>query len=519
MNIAELLASRADAAGDCPAIVESSGTVSFAMLERWASAMAAQLAADGIAAGDRIVVLSPMSARLYALLAAIWRLGAVVVFVDPSAGRRHMTQCCAAIRPRAFVGVPQAHLLRLSTPALARLPMHFSLGQAIPFARTLRADHTSVRSTPVMALPAHAPALMTFTSGSTGEPKALTRTHGFLLDQYRAVASELALRAGDRDLATLPIFVLANLASGVTTVLAGSGRGGGPPSEATLIRRLLTTRPSRATVAPAYCDALIAAEHARPGALASIRQIYVGGAPVFPRLLRELAAVAPSAEITAVYGSSEAEPIACQRWSETTRADREAMTSGAGLLAGHPVHGLDVRIIPDASDRPLPAVTATQFDNQCLPPGTTGEIVVAGSHVLAGYADASLDRMTSVSVGGRIWHRTGDAGTFDARGRVWLAGRCASKAQDARGTLYPLAVESAALEIDGVRRCAVLAGGPGRRLVVEAVDGADFDDVERSVRRTLEWAHIDAVVFVDAIPLDRRHRSKVDYPALRRLVA
>ena len=63
------------------------------------------------------------------------------------------------------------------------------------------------------------PALVTFTSGSTGVPKAALRTHRFLLAQYRALESSIALEAGEVDLATLPVFVLANLAAGVTTVI------------------------------------------------------------------------------------------------------------------------------------------------------------------------------------------------------------------------------------------------------------------------------------------------------------
>ena len=64
-----------------------------------------------------------------------------------------------------------------------------------------------------------APALISFTSGNTGEPKAALRTHGLLLSQHRAIEQNLALVPGEVELVALPIFVLANLASRVTSII------------------------------------------------------------------------------------------------------------------------------------------------------------------------------------------------------------------------------------------------------------------------------------------------------------
>src|SRR5208282_3075209 len=88
-----------------------------------------------------------------------------------------------------------------------------------PGARRLDLRTNASSSREIAPLAAEAPALVTFTSGSTGRPKAAMRTHGFLLAQHRALEASLALQPGTRDLTTLPIFVLGNLASGVTSVL------------------------------------------------------------------------------------------------------------------------------------------------------------------------------------------------------------------------------------------------------------------------------------------------------------
>jgi acyl-CoA synthetase (AMP-forming)/AMP-acid ligase II len=436
------------------------------------------------------------------------------MFIDPGAGRRHIERCCGAVRPDAFIGVVRAHALRLTSRELRRIPRSFSLTTPLPFAQTLRARRR-VTSSPITRVDNAAPALITFTSGSTGEPKALVRTHGFLAAQHRVLASELALTERQRDLSTLPMFVLANLASGVTSIIAS---GCGRPSRvrpAELARQLAEARPTRVAASPAFVAKMLDGERHSAGLLGGLTRIDIGGAPVFPHLLRAVSAAVPHAIVGTVYGSTEAEPIARLRWADATYADCEAMTGGAGLLAGHPVSDVRVRIVQDRWGTPVTIDSEADLDRVSLPPGCTGEIVVSGPHVAERYLDGSIDSLTKFAVAGRIWHRTGDAGSLDARGRLWLAGRCSSKAVDDRGTLYPLGVECAAQEIAGVRRSALLAYEGQRVLVVEPAERSRPEDIRRIARRTLSWADLDRIVFTSAIPLDARHHAKTDYPALR----
>jgi acyl-coenzyme A synthetase/AMP-(fatty) acid ligase len=116
-----------------------------------------------------------------------------------------------------------------------------------------------------------------------------------------------------------------------------------------------------------------------------------------------------------------------------------------------------------------------------------------------------------------IWHRTGDAGYLDSVGRLWLLGRAEARITDARGTLDPFAVECAASRIEGVRRSALVHDQAKRLLVVELERSATPSGAT-SIPSNLAWAGLDDVLIVPAIPLDKRHNAKVDYPALRRLL-
>ena len=143
--------------------------------------------------------------------------------------------------------------------------------------------------------------------------------------------------------------------------------------------------------------------------------------------------------------------------------------------------------------------------------------MVAGPHVLPGYLDGIGDEETKVRVGARVWHRTGDAGYLDDRGRLWLLGRCSARIGVGVDGLYPFAVECAALAIDGVERCALVEHRGTRVLVVEPARGAPADLPARILAKAA-WARVAEVRLIAAMPLDRRHNAKIDYPALRALL-
>ncbi len=519
-TIGEILAARARSMPDAVAIAEAGRgrgrRLTFAELEAAVARAAEQLAGLGLRRGEAVLVFVPMSVDLYVALLAMFRLGVVALFLDPSAGRAHLERCCARWPPRALLAVPRAHLLRLISPALRSIPLKLAARGWVPGARrwTTGAGQGPVTAERRDAPATEDPALVTFTSGSTGTPKAAVRTQGFLVAQYRVLAPAIALQAGDVDLATLPVFTLANLASGVTTVIPSVDlRRPGAVDGAQVWADLERHEVTRVTASPAFFDRLIAHGQAAGRTLPGLRQIYTGGAPVFPRLLEALQALAPNAAVVAVYGSTEAEPIAHLEAREITPTDLHQMQTGRGLLAGTPVPEIQVRVLRDRWGEPRGKLSREEFAAERLPLGEVGEIVVAGEHVLRGYLGGVGDEETKFWVDGVVWHRTGDAGWIDAAGRLWLLGRCAAKIEDGLGRLYPFAVECVAMTLPEVRRAAVVAQ-QGRRVVVVEAPAR----VGPELQTALAWAHVAEVRVVAAIPVDARHNAKVDYPALRRML-
>ena len=511
MNPAALLAKQATERGGQIALVDSAGghdrTITFAGLHVSVENLAAQLRDSGLKAGDAVLVFHPVRIELYTVLLALFRQGITAVFIDPGQGRAFISKCCRLLPLRGFIGSPKAHWLRLLCSAVRRIPLAFAVDSPVIWSRRLLSGKRPEGSLPPAIEDGNAAALITFTSGSTGQPKGIARSHDFLMAQHRALEVCLALDPGGVDLATLPVFVLANLASGLTTVLADfpSGKPGSADGP-TVCQQMERWKVTRSAASPAFFQRLLHAGSAPP----FVRHLYTGGAPVFPSLMEKLARHFPNARIEAVYGSSEAEPIAHLAWDEIKPRDLIAMRSGYGLLAGRCVDGLDVAVVAVARGVSLGCLTRAQFAAMKLPAGDIGEIVVSGPHVVPGYLNGLGDEETKFQVEGQRWHRTGDTGFFDEDGRIWLTGRTSAiiKLEDG-AALYPFQLEAALSFFPEISACALVQNAETIILVVEQ-EGRQLPSETGSL---LERFAVQEVVFA-GIPRDKRHNAKVDYPAL-----
>ena len=514
MNIVEMFRARAAAYPDEPAIIDARGSTTFAEMETASAVIAGQLRRAGLQAGDTVLVFYPMSAELYVTLGALFRLSLVAMFLDPAAGQRHLERCCALHPPQALIASRKAHLLRFISARLRRIPRKFVLDAFVPGAKSLRTNTAPHHE--IAATNANTPALITFTSGSTGQPKATLRTHGFLQAQHRVLEKSLSLTPGEIDLTTLPIFVIANLASGVQSVIPSADlRFPGAIDPAPVVRQIGLTKTVSTAASPALLERIADYCLQHKLQLTSLQKIFAGGAPVFPCLLDKLRLVAPNAKIVGVYGSTEAEPIAEIALDEITAADREAMRNGRGLLAGRPVPEIQLRILREQGGTPITPLIQAEFEAICGATDEPGEIVVTGDHVLTGYLNEQGDEETKFKVAGNVWHRTGDAGYVDAEGRLWLLGRCAAQIVDGGGTLYPFAVECAASHHPMVKRTALVQHRERRLLAVELNQRSNNLNELRAV---LAWAEIAEICVLKTIPVDKRHNAKVDYPALSKLL-
>ncbi|HEY7797135.1 MAG TPA: AMP-binding protein [Hyphomonadaceae bacterium] len=471
MNLVEAFLRQVEARPDAIAIVTGQGrAVSYAELAKASARRAHAYECSGIVAGDVVLIARGVSVELYETLLAVFRLGAVAMFPEPAAGIRGLRLACQAVRPKAIATAGIGGIIRLLLPELQRLkPL------PDPNGMEPRRDILASQS-------GDAPALITFTSGSTGRPKGIVRSSDFLMLQHTLLEKLRQTEPEDVDLISLPVFILSNLAVGATSVIPEGKLTRPAKLKGETLRQQIDDHRVNRIVAPPAVVARIA-EDAPP--LLGIEAVFTGGGPVFPNLLRSAQRAAPKAAIHAVYGSTEAEPIAHVELKEIEAADWEAMAGGAGLLAG----------------RPIPEIEVELRDH---------EVFVAGPHVNQGYLDPADDASTKSIRDGTLWHRTGDAARLDDKGRLWLLGR---REAASRG-LFPFAVETAALSWPGVRQAALLAG-PGRAKLALSGDALDIASLQA---RAAKLGDIE-VVALKSVPMDKRHNSKADYAKLRRMLS
>ena len=518
------------------------GRLSYGALASRVAAAAEDLHARGVIPGDRVVVLVPMSPELYVVLLAVAALGAVAVFVEPASTPREIARVVRATRPKAFVGIAKAHVLRVLDRHVARVPIVVLVGPpllaraagAVALANLEKAGAGA--PLPPSAGGPNDPALLTFSSGSTGTPKGATRSNAFLAAQHGAIERLVARPDGAEDvhMSAFAIVLLSALCAGMTAVIPRMGRGGvNDVDGAALAAAIDELGVNVVSGSPAFLAPIIDAARRRRRPLSGVRRVVTGGAPVPVSLCEAVEGVLPGGELLVVYGSTEAEPIATIEAASVRAHTAESTRAGAGLCVGTPDPHIELKLMQPA-DGPLQVgpggIAALEVAD-----GEVGEVTVTGDHVNKRYYrnDAAERATKIVDEQGRVWHRTGDAAYRDIHGRLWIVGRTGDIVTDGERTYHPAAVEAAAQVLSFVDRAALIQSDAGEVvLVVQPVPLRSAGALahralstptsrKQAVRAALERAGVlvDRVELAPALPVDPRHRAKLDYPAIRRQFA
>ena len=358
-------------------------------------------------------------------------------------------------------------------------------------------------------------ALITFTTGSTGNPKAARRSHAFLNAQFKALCEKINPGPGDIAMPVLPIVLLCNLGVGASSVISDyPARKPRQFNPAQTVERINKLGINRITSSPYFVKRLAeyCIENSIP--LPGLQQIFTGGAAVFPKEAKLYLEAFPNCRIEVVYGSTEAEPIASVKVDDLIRSGHKTK----GLLVGNIYDKTQLKIIP-VLNKPLTFTSNIWLDEVTLGPGEIGEIIVAGDHVLGEYLHSpEAWKQNKILAGDTLWHRTGDSGYIDQNGDLYLCGRCKQLIEKETGGYWaPFVIEGLLQQLPEIQIGTLIQAGRELIIVAEAKSHASMQNIQKELIRILPHA-LQNIRILKNIPRDPRHHSKIDYGKLREIL-
>lgn len=420
----------AEAAGGERCALAGSEPLSYAALGDRIRATAADLAAWQMNCGDVVALLAANSTAFVVGYFAAQELGAVVLPLDARLGDEELSAIIEHSGAAGVLSAPETadRAARLCTAAGAAVPLG-PITDRMPRAGVPR--NLSAPSAPSTLSPQ--PAELLYTSGTTGAPKGVLRSHSGVLAAVRNARTAFGYVADDTIAIAMPLSHSSALTSQLLPMLQAGGRVVLLPrfDPAVMIATIAAEGVTCVRLVPAMIRLLLAQDGFDASALPSLRLIMNSSAPVEPETYRELKRRFAGVAVLNSYGLTEASTC-------TVLPDALALTHSASV--GAPVDGVRVSVRGD--------------DGAELAPGEEGEIWVAGAHVFTGY---HRDPEATEAARSGEWLRTGDLGHLDAGGMLFLNGRRDDLINCGGRKVAPEVVERCVAQAPGVRDAACTA--------------------------------------------------------------
>ncbi|MCL2304020.1 MAG: fatty acid CoA ligase family protein [Planctomycetaceae bacterium] len=501
-------------------------TISFAELDRDSDRIAAAYVRSGLQPGMRIALMVQQGLDFISLVFGLLKSGATLVLIDPGMGMKPMLKCLDEVRLDGFAAISKVHALRFVLQRLGRFShakQNLTVGRrwfwcGLSLAEIRKREYFG----PVM-IPRDSgdPSAIIFTSGSTGIAKGVLFTHGIFQTQVEEIQRRLGIEPGSVDLAGFPFFGLFNAAMGVTAVI--------PDMDSTrpasvdprnILEAVRDWNINQSFGSPALWNRVVEFCERNPdetGSLSTLRRVISAGAPISAKLLDRLKRILHvDAEIFTPYGATEALPVAMISATEILGETVRKTETGGGICVGTSFGTVRWKTIA-ISDEPIERLEQAR---ECGV-GEIGELAVCGPQVTTQYVTRTeanaFAKMRDAD--GTIWHRMGDVGYLDEKGRFWFCGRKAHRVETADGTLFSIPCEAIFNQHPKVFRSALVGISVAKlkepAIFIELKPGVEPSDELLQELKSLAKANpltqrIERIRFHPGFPVDVRHNAKIN---------
>ncbi len=495
-SLAQQIATIAAERPNIIAVVEGDERLSYAELYAQSGSLAALLATGGVGPGDRVAVMLPNGVDAVRAVVVILRLGAVLVAIGTRSRAAELDYVCADCAPTAIIYGPEFADVIEATPTAPATRYDVSasgwrnaVAQCDPPPPAALANEESLFA-------------ILYTSGTTGKPKGAMLTHLGAVHSCLHWRDAFGLGHDERTLVCVPWAHVSGLCGVIMPFLYLGGTLIMLPEfkRRAALELAQRERITHALMVPAMYGLCLLEPDLADFDLKSWRIAAYGGAPMPEPTISRFAAAFPWLAMCNAYGATETtSPATIMPPGEgTARAD----SIGRIVTCG------DIRVMDDSGRE--------------VPPGTDGELWIAGPMVVLGYW-RNLEATAASFVGG-YW-KSGDIGSIDADGYVRIADR--KKDMIIRGgfKVYPAEVESVLAGLNGVVEAAVV--GRADPMLGEAVvafvavenDGPTSDQVRDWCAERLSDYKVPKDVVIEAVALPRNANGKIQKAELRERAA
>lgn len=465
MHLTQLLKRAVQVHPGKTAVFDSGTEKSWTEIHSRVSKMAGWLTRSGFSPGDRVAILSLNNFRYFETLFSIpWGGGSVV----PINTRLAAAEIDHVIRDS---GSKLLFVDKAFASAISSIPAARNMKAIVSFDEVKTADgRYSYEEIIADSAPA-ADALrggsdlagLYYTGGTTGYPKGVMLTHDNIVSNAVNVVIALQYDRDTRYLHAAPMFHLADGCSTFGVTMQAGSHVFMPRFDSDQFLSLAgSTGVTDVTLVPTMINMLLNHPKFSAAALSSLKRIFYGAAPMPDGVLRRALAELPAIKFQQAWGMTELSPIA------TTMDPRFSVLDGpnAGRLrsCGQAVSLVEVRIVD-------------KDDNE-VPRGTVGEVVVRGPTVMAGYWNQP--EATALALRGG-WMHSGDGGYMDNDGFVYIVDRMKDMIVTGAENVYSAEVENVISLIPGVAEVAVIGipseeWGEAVHAVVVKREGHDLTD-------------------------------------------
>ena len=483
--------------------LKTGNKITFTQIDTKSDEICSYLTQKGFQKGNKIVVFVPIGIEFYLILTAIFKMGLQAVFIDPYAGIEHINKCCEMISPDGIIGSRKTLLKGFFLKEIRKIDKKINYIKMMKYSEKLSIYEKNKNQKIIQneKIDGSTPALISFTSGSTGFPKIIMRTHEFLLGQHNVLEKNLKFEKETAVYSSFPIFLLSHMATGTTTFIPDLNWLRPVESDfGNIVKQITENNIQNIILPPAIFENIVKFCKDEKIMLENVQKVYTGGAPVFYSLMKNIKEVFANAKIIALYGASEAEPISVLNFEDITEEDIENMKNGDGLLAGKIVNEIELKI---------EELEKTPKKNKISE--IKGEILVRGENVVDGYLNIEKNSDEN-------WHRTGDMGYINKKGQLILLGRVKGRIQIEENIYYPFTVEPAFSFCKNLKKSVLTS--KNNKLYLFAERNPEFKgnlSEDSEINELKEKFGIFKIIETE-IPMDKRHNSKTDYKRLEEIV-